>query len=335
MVTLDKIKNKLQKPQILDLDWYLKNSSDIDSNIVTNIKETTFVINVLKNVYLISNYGFVLNKTLKVINSSDFDLTNSIKSFLLSKIENSLDIEERQGEYLSLLGEGNILLDNWLFECLAKIMVAELSGFKGFYIVPSINAFIKNSLEILGVDSSRLVTDKNLFLEKLYVIKKLDKEQYYVILGILKDKIFKYIHITNSNVNYERIYITKRSYQSVNNYFDVMELKKLLKEYSIETIFEEDFTLKERIEIISKSKFLITNLPSSYFYSLFMKENSILIDLCNPIFIKDTYLIPSLELTNHKFYRIALPHYEAMNYQSGFNYTSPIEILKIYLSRLF
>lgn len=334
MVTLDKIKNKLQKPQIFDLDWYLKNSSDIDSNILTNINGTTFVINVLKNVYLISNYGFLLNKTLRVINSSDSDLTNSIKTFL-STTENSLDIEKRQGEYLSLLGEGNILLDNWLFECLLKVMVAELSGFKGFYIVPSINGFIKNSFEILGINVSRLITDKNIFVEKLYVIKNLDKEQYSVILRVLRDNIVNYINILNSNVNYERIYITKRSYQSVDNHFDVLELKKILKEYSIKTIFEEDLTLKERIEIISKSKCLITNLPSSYFYSLFMKENSILIDLCNPIFIKDTYLIPSLELTNHKFYRISLPHYEAMNYQSGFNYTSSIEILKIYLSRLF
>lgn len=335
MVTLDKIKNKLQKPQIFDLDWYLKNSSDIDSNIITNIKETNFVINVLKSVYLISNYGFFLNKTLKLIKSSDFDLTNSIKNFLLSTKENSLDIEERHGEYLSLLGEGNILLDNWLFECLPKVMVAELSGFKGSYIVPLINGFIKESFEILGVNASRLITDKNIFVEKLYVIQKLDKKQYSVILEILRANIFNYINLFKNNVNYERIYITKRSYQSVDNHFDVVELKNFLKEYSIETIFEEDFTLKERIEIISKSKCLITNLPSSYFYSLFMKENSILIDLCNPIFIKDTYLIPLLRLTNHKFYRIALPHYQAMNYQSGFNYTSPIEILKIYFSRLF
>ncbi|MFN4150410.1 MAG: hypothetical protein ACK4IX_05660 [Candidatus Sericytochromatia bacterium] len=337
MCVIEKIKNKLSvKQAVFELDWYIANSRDVESIINSRFNEKDyFEIFVIKNIYLISKYGIKLNKILKIIkdnNYNNIDIESCID--YLSKDINFSDkkVEVLEGEYLPLLGPKCNLINNWFLEYLPQVLIAENIGYKGNYIINSKKGFIFETLILLGIDENRLINDFNLKLETMYITETINIKdpKYLTLIEKLRNKLYK--------ENYsapERIYITKRYSDTVDDYFSQKELNDLLEKFSFSIIFEDELNFSDRLNLISNAKTIIINNQSSYIYSLFIKEKANIIDLCSPSFINNDYIIPILKLLKHSFYHLSLPNKDALIYEDGYNYTSSIEMLRVMLKNLF
>lgn len=337
MCVIEKIKNKLSlKQSIFQLDWYIANSRDLESVISSKFDEKDdFKIYVLKNIYLISKYGIKLNKVLKIIkdnNYNNIDIEHCIE--YISRDINFSDkkIELLGSEYLPLLGPKSNLINNWFLEYLPQVLIAENIGYKGNYIINNKKGFIFETLILLGIDENRLISDYNLKLETMYITEQINikDSKYLTLIDNLRNKLYK-----ENKYAPERIYITKRYSETVDDYFSQKELHNLLEKFSFSIIFEDEINFSDRLNLISNAKTIIVNNQSSYIYTLFIKENASIIDLCSPLFINDDYIIPILKLLHHNFHRLTLPNKEALIYEDGFNYTSSIEMLRVTLVNIF
>jgi hypothetical protein len=337
MCVIEKIKNKLSvKQSIFELDWYIDNSRDVESIINSRFNEQyDFKIYVLKNIYLISKYGIKLNKILKIIKDNNYNhIDIEICIDYISKDINFSDkkVEFLEDEYLPLLGPKSNLINNWFLEYLPQVLITENIGYKGNYIINSKKGFIFETLILLGIDEKRLINNYNLKLQTMYITEQINIKdtKYLTLIKNLRNKLYK-----ENKSSPERIYITKRYSETVGYYFSRKELNDLLGKFSFSIIFEDEINFSDRLNLISNAKTIIINNQSSYFYSLFIKENANIIDLCSPSFINDDYIIPILKLLKHNFSRLILPNKEALMYEDGFNYTSSIEMLRIKLKNIF
>ena len=153
MYNIKKLETKIisNKDSFLDAEYYL--SKSINSGEISKIKlpeNTEFNLFLLKDIFIITNYGLVVNKNGRIIRecvANDSELAFCIDYLLtnnLISIKNILYLEE---DFCSLLGPGNYIFSQWFLESLPKLIIAEKSGFKGKYIIPkfTILAFLRIS----------------------------------------------------------------------------------------------------------------------------------------------------------------------------------------------
>lgn len=71
--------------------------------------------------------------------------------------------ETAPGEFMCLYGWWSEEFFHWMLEWLPMVVVAELHGFKGKYVIRSKPKFIRESLLLLGIKPDRIVERTNLF----------------------------------------------------------------------------------------------------------------------------------------------------------------------------
>lgn len=294
-------------------------------------------IYVLKHVFLYPS-GIVTGKDKTAI--KDSIIRDAHINMLLDQMadENKeSDYIELDGEFVSLLGPWSNGFWHWMMEFLDKVIMAEAAGFTGQYIVlQGQSKFILNSLEMLGVKQERILSydiNKTVLITRLFVPERVVAscdEKYLFLLNRLRTKLLNGISIQNNNL--KRIYISRKNAKNGRRIVNETELLEILKEYNFEAVIMEQKSLKDQIELMANSDWLIGGSGAGIVHCLFMPESSYLIELFSPDYINPC-MLSAVKLLKHNYFTITSPHIG--DYKFGSDIDAPIELIRLTLeSRL-
>lgn len=106
------------------------------------------------------------------------------------------------------------------------------------------------------------------------------------------------------------------------------ELLELLEEYNFETVIMEHKSLKDQIELMANSDWLIGGSGAGIFHCLFMPESSFIIELFSPYYINPC-MLSAVELLRHNYFPITSPHNG--EYKFGSDIQAPINLIGLTL----
>lgn len=206
------------------------------------------------------------------------------------------------GDWMAL---NSLWCDNiwhWMTECLPKVLMAEKAGFLGRYLVPANRSFVDESLDLLGVDLTRVVpaAERCLRVETLYVPPRVKGNDLCGSpLGAeLRSTLLAAV---NEPTGEERIYIARRGTRRV--IVNDAETGSLLSSHGFRQVFMEELTLREQIELMKGCRALVLPHGAGAIHMLFMPPGSLVVELFSPAYINPT-MLPVVRHLGHRYFMV-------------------------------
>lgn len=174
---------------------------------------------------------------------------------------------------------------HWLMDSLPKVFLAEESGFKGSYLIPSPSEapWAAESLRLVGIQEARiaLAECRDVHAQKLFV------PTYFCGYNAIHNPDFtrsarEWIRAaiqSSPRTRSSRIFVGRRELGKARNIREQASLERLLAEFGFTTVYFEDHSLGEQISIASGAEVLIGGHGSGLTHSLFMDEGSLVVEL--------------------------------------------------------
>ena len=139
--------------------------------------------------------------------------------------------------------------------------------------------FIPEIFEIFGINPTYYDLSKVLKIKKLMVSPRgkegnLNKQHIFSLQTQFQEKV----GISKDNNPHRRIYISRRKAfkRKILNEPDVIQL---LKKYDFEVIYAEEYTLKEKIKMLSECSIMVSSHGAGFTNILFLKPNQSVVEL--------------------------------------------------------
>lgn len=297
--------------------------------------DTPFHIYGLENAFVLS-CGIVLGQggvTVKECIIRDQHIVSLLDQISGGSKRLDLEYHTLEGEYLSLLGPWNQGFWHWMMEFLPRVVVAEMAGFKGTYIIPPSPApFIKESLQILGLDSDRTMiceNGRNFRVNRLFLPRRIaagSDPTYLTILRRLRDRLLEGVSAHPHSQG--RFYISRKNAGNGRKILNEPELTDLLRDFGFQALFMEEMSLNEQIRTMSGAGWLIGPHGAGMFHSLMMPEFSSVMELFAPTYINPC-MTSAMELLGHRYYMITSPHIG--DYKYGMDIHAPLDLIRVTL----
>jgi glycosyltransferase involved in cell wall biosynthesis len=292
---------------------------------------------VLNDFILAGPNGLPISRKGEVIKDRliNFNIENELSHIRQEEFSSILS-DKKKGKFMPLYGDWAEGFWHWMIENLPAVILAENSGYDGFYIIPSVS-HARHSIELLGVNSDRIIEYEggHWHIETLYLPQRLNGwrplRNYPDILHSLRKKLLDAVELSAETPN-RRIYISRNKLSSQKRIVvNEDELLKILSPYSFDTVYMEQMSLKEQIALMSKANVLITPHGAGMVHTLFMPPQSLILELFTPTYINPT-MLPTIDLLKHRYFMI--PSYlNAPLYKSGGNIEAFLDVIEITLKR--
>jgi hypothetical protein len=277
---------------------------------------------------IVTEQGSVLEESTTEYNTSEA-LKNASKSNL-----NGMTYEF-SGEYMSLSGFWSEGFYHWMLEWLPRAYFAETSGFKGKYILSKskVSNFAFDSLKLLGISEDRIVSAPPNYWkpESLWVVESCHAGEYGLFPEILKGMREKLL----SNINLiptaspKRLYISRTNPNRPRRVVNETELMALLEKFGFEWIDFDNMSLKSQLEIVANADAIIGPHGAGIVHSLFIKENSLVIEIFAPNYINPC-CIAVQETLRHRYHPLVSLN-SHNNYPHGDNIHAPLKLIELTL----
>jgi hypothetical protein len=336
--------SEIRELKFISAEEYLKKNSSNGTSFEiarSNLGDTIHKMYVLSDFILAGPLGFPISKDGDVIKDKFiyFDVfskyLNNIPSVeLFRKLP-----EKKEGKYLPLYGDWAEGFWHWMTENLPYVMIAENSGYDGYYIIPP-TSHARQSMELLGIKPDRILEyhGGHWYIETLYLPQRVAGQaliHYPDILLSLRQRLLNTIAPSAKETSPKRIYISRNKLETQRRIIvNEDALLKLLAPYGFETVYMEKMSLKEQIALMAGANTLITPHGAGTIHTLFMPLQSLVIELFSPIYINPVAL-PAIDLLKHKYFMIP-GHFDSPRnpvYNFGHNIEAFLEVIEITLKR--
>jgi hypothetical protein len=184
----------------------------------------------------------------------------------------------------ALCGEWSDNICHWFLEYVPKAIALEATGYRGVYLVPCNSLVFPDSLNLLGIEASRIKEFVYDYVEagELFVTERFTAHQ----LGQFPYLILKINDVLRGRVSFlggsKRLYIGRRGTRRVSNETDVL---LALREYEFQLVYLEDYTIGEQIGLAAGAECIAGPHGAGMTAALFMRPGTTMIEFFSPIYI--------------------------------------------------
>jgi hypothetical protein len=236
---------------------------------------------------------------------------------------------EKKGSYIALNTVGSNSFWHWMMDNVIRAAIAMDAGFDGYYIIPHYQ-FAKESLEMIGIPENKIILfdETPCILERLCVPQLVSFKRFPRLIQKTRDKFLQ--SVGKADVSNKRIYIARHNFRTVVN---EPELTELLNRYNFRQIVMEDYPLKEQIRIASEADCVIAPHGAGMVHTLFMRSNSLVLELFSPMYINPC-MLPVIDYLKHRYYMIpSNSNYCVGEYPHQLNVEANIPMIELTLKR--
>lgn len=190
----------------------------------------------------------------------------------------------RVGDLVSLVSRCNDCFWHWMMDNLPKVMLAEQSGFNGFYLLPPSSAvpWATESMKIVGIPAERVVysDQREVQAERLYIPSYFcgfNAHHNIPFMKMYRDWVRAAIS-ADAIHGEERIFIGRRESAKVRRVVNQRDVEQVLQGHGVRTLYFEDLSLRAQLELACATKVMVAPHGSGLSHSLFMRERSVVIE---------------------------------------------------------
>jgi hypothetical protein len=246
-----------------------------------------FGLLVLREAHIRGDAGYVFTNEMVPILEQNTEFLRKGK-FLRPRFEEVQHTDETPvnvTELVSLTSRCDKYFWHWMMDSLPKVVLAEETGFGGSYLIPPPTRapWATESLSLLGISEDRIITKTNrdVYAERLYVATYFCGNNAHFNIPFMR----RYRESLRSAVPYvqscsrERIFIARREPSALRRVVNQDEVEHTLASFGFITAHFEDLSLKEQIVLAHSSSVMVGPHGSGLTHSLFMDDNSFLVEL--------------------------------------------------------
>ncbi len=210
------------------------------------------------------------------------------KKFLRPRFD---DISKRSDEVVkadeivSLVSRRHNCFWHWMMDSLPKVLLAEESGFRGTYLIPSpaMAPWASESLAIVGIPGDRVLArdGRDLHAARLYIPTYFcgyNAHHNLPFIQMFRDWIRSCAPAAKSH-SHKRIFVGRRSAVQHRKVLNQDELFAVASKLGFESVFFEELPLREQLALASTSEAMIGAHGSGLTHTLFMNAGSLVVEL--------------------------------------------------------
>jgi capsular polysaccharide biosynthesis protein len=224
-----------------------------------------------------------------------------------------------------------------MMEHVVSAIIALEAGFKGYFIVPP-QSYAAETLVLLGVAADKIIVAnaKPCRLETVYIPTPLcarrgQLRNYPHLIQAIRDRLLRAVGTQPPSPMLQRIYVPRPySTSSVRRIVNELELMDLLRRYNFATVLMEQLSLRDQIVAACGATCILGPHGAGMVHSLFMAEESLVVELFSPTYINPC-LLPIIEHLRHRYFII--PSDMHGNYAYGEDIQANIPVLDVTLKR--
>lgn len=210
---------------------------------------------------------------------------------------------------------------HWVMEALPRIEILESLGYGGGYLVPAGPAFIKESLELMGIPASRIhtVREEALRIEALWVMSPFyggsSFEAFPGLMFSLRDRLLNASRQQGSEPQESRLYIARAVTRRIVN---EAELQACIEPYGFHTRhLMERYPLAEQIRRVSGAEVVIGPHGAGMALTMFMPPRSTVIELFPPTYVNPCMTATARQLRQRFHMLVSSIHVPYSPYPNG------------------
>lgn len=220
---------------------------------------------------------------------------------------------------------------HWLTEQLPKVLLAEEAGFDGTYVIPSGGPFIRQSLELIGIDGSRLaLPDGQCWaVDELYLPKQISGgflPNHSGLYELLRKTLFDAVKPGPPS---RRLYI-QRAAPWPRHVVNEDELQDLFTVYGVETVRMEEHDFAAQVRFAAEAEILLGPLGSGMTNCIVMPRGKTLVELFPPGYTI-SYHGPYVDYLDLRYHMVPSPKGEEERYLHNGNVVAYISVLDLTL----
>lgn len=260
-----------------------------------------------KNIFLLGPWGMPTTQVGEVIDGL----------FIYGKIEeriaesfpqglNTLQYSRIDGQWMPLYGDCGTNIWHWIIEKLPLVMVAEIEGYRGGYIVPALS-FAVESMSLIGIPAERILVHggQNLSVEETIIPQpfpgwKIDYNRW--VLDLIREKILGGMSKLKVPSSAQRVYLSRKK-ASQRRVLNEDELMQMLSKYGFEAVNMEDYSFTQQVALATNVEALVGPHGAGFVHSLFFKPQSLVIELFSPKYINPC-MLGTMDFLQHRYFMI-------------------------------
>lgn len=242
------------------------------------------------------------------------------------------------GDWISLCSPWANTFFHWIFEMLPQILISERSGYKGNYLLKDPAPFVLESIELLGLSHTRFraLPEEGAIIERGYLPSARSARELRAFESIYQELRNKLRGQTAPKAGSQRLYVSRNGHHGLTQCWrrvvNESALFDLLKHFSFEKVHFEDHSLKEQLSMSVGASSLVLPHGAGLTHSLFMEENSLIVELFSPTYVHYCYYTP-IKLLKHRYYSLPSEVGQFKEYPYGANILAPLDMLELTLRR--
>jgi len=242
---------------------------------------------VLQNATLRGREAYIFTNDGVPIEEQNADFLRK-KRFLKPRITEqhlSLQTIREVGDLVSLTSRCDTGFFHWMMDSLPKVVIAEVCGFTGNYLIPSPLAapWAAESLEILGISLDRVVhhTDADIRARRLFIptyFSGYNAHHNAPFMKIYREAIRQKLQVLPHHVQ-ERVLIARKPGTKVRRIVNQEEVIQTTKAFGFKPLYFEDLSLRDQLQQALSADAILGAHGAGLCHSLFMNERSTIIEL--------------------------------------------------------
>lgn len=242
------------------------------------------------------------------------------------------------GEYLPLCGRWSNNFWHWMMDYLPKLILAELAGFRGRYILPAAPpSFVLESMDLLGVQTDRRVLwDQGCWrVERLFVPQQIvggtTLRSYPTIIERLREMLLSKAR-GSTKIFPEKVYVSRCRPGQERAVVNEKVLLERLAKFDFIRVEMEQLSLAEQISLMSNARVLVGPHGAGFVHTLFMQPKSLVIELFSPSYV-NACMLPVIEFLQHRYHMMISNYSSDETYPYGKNVVAHTDLIEITLKR--
>lgn len=206
--------------------------------------------------------------------------------------------QKRRGAYVALHGLWSDGFWHWIMEYLPRVVLAEMAGFTGKYIVgPRAPAFVQQSLDLLNISSDRVITHdgQSWWVESLWtpqvLMGSLELKRFPKLVSELRTRMLNARAVSECPKGAQLLYVSRSQAANGRHVTNEAALESLLQRWNVRTVHLETLSLAQQIACARDARVLIGAHGAGFVHAMFMQPQSTIIELFSP-----RYIHPSCEV---------------------------------------
>ena len=269
------------------------------------------------------------------------DFPVPLRTYLSTNTIEVCNGELLQGEYCLLCGIWDYQFWHWMMDYLPKAVVAEAAGFRGKYIVPSLDRVVIDSLDIIGVPRERLAVrpDQTTRVPSLLLVQAIEgfKElpNYPRLVQHMRQKLIEGSQSAFGQIQElasPRLYIERKIEDRPRKLVNEVEVLEVLEPFGFQAIRMEKLSLRAQILLASRANVMFGPHGAGMLHALFMSERSLVIECFSPNYVLTSH-VRGLSLLEHRYFSLVGENGPNWPYQGGEDVIVDTALLRSTLSR--